>query len=83
MLIVLQERAFLQFMVWGSWGSWGSQGSQNPHFEGIGSPGSPYLLQDLQTDVDRSKVKEQLTKGKVIFANNILLLYINSFSTFT
>ena len=76
-------QAFLQFMIRGSWGSRGSQGSQNPHFEGIGSPGSPgspgshgspYLLHDLQTDVDRSKVKEQLTKGKVIFANNILLL---------
>ena len=67
-----------------SWGSRGSQGSQNPHFEGIGSPGSPrspgshgspYLLHDLQTHVDRSKVKEQLTKfGKVNLANNMLLL---------
>ena len=61
-----------------SWGSRGSQGSQNPHFEGIRSPGShgsPYLLHDLQTDVDRSKVKEQLTKfGKVNLANNMLLL---------
>ena len=44
-----------------SWGSW--------------SHGSPYLLHDLQTHVDRSKVKEQLTKfGKVNLANNILLL---------
>ena len=39
-----------------------------------GSPRSPYLLHDLQADVDRLKVKEQLTKGKFIFANDILLL---------
>ena len=40
-----------------------------------GSHGSPYLLHDLQTHVDRSKVKEQLTKfGKVNLANNMLLL---------
>ena len=35
----------------------------------------PYLLHDLQTHVDRSKVKKQLTKvGKVNLANNMLLL---------
>ena len=46
----------------------GSPGSPRSH-------GSPYLLHDLQTHVDRSKVKEQLTKfGKVNLANNMLLL---------
>ena len=45
----------------------------------LGALGAPGALG--ATDVDRSKVKEQLTKGKVIFAINIL--FIKSFSTFT
>ena len=40
----------------------------------LGAPGAPGALGAPEaTNFDRSKVKEQLTKGKVIFANNILL----------